>query len=119
MKIALTFEGSYLVLPAEKAQPLIEALAAGQLYDRNGWEDDKATYTPVENNKKTKVLFVTEDQFVAAPEPISKLNQELNMANRRWVEAYQAQQAAEARVKELETKLSSIGVAINGEGSVS
>ena len=42
MKIALSFEGDYLILAADKAQPLIEALAHGQLYTRKGWDDQEA-----------------------------------------------------------------------------
>jgi len=61
MKIALSFEGDYLVIPADKAQPLIEALAHGQLYERLGVYDESAEFTPV--NKKPKVLFVSDIQI--------------------------------------------------------
>jgi hypothetical protein len=115
MKIAITFEGEYLVLPADKAQPIVEALAAGQLYTRKGWSDDEAEYTPVEAGRKAKVLFVSEDQFKAPLEPFKKLQAELNTANTRWLEAYQERNKAQERVKELEAKLESIGVAVNKE----
>lgn len=117
MKIAITFDADYLVLPAEKAQPLIEALAAGSLYRRSGWEDDKAEYVPVEAGRKAKVLFVADEQLSATPEPIKKLHEELETANRRWLEAYRAKNAADDRVKELEAKLEAIGVAANKEGA--
>lgn len=115
MKIALSFEGDYLILPADKAQPLIEALAHGQLYTRNGWADDGAEYQPAEAKRKPKVLFITDDQLKAQPEPIKKLHDELETANRRWLESYQAKNEAEKRVKELEKKLESIGVAVQSE----
>lgn len=111
MKIALTFEGDYLILPADKAQPLIEALAHGQLYTRKGWDDQEAEYQPVEAKRKPKVLFITDDQLTAQPEPIKKLHDELETANRRWLDAYQAKNEAEKRVKELEKKLEAIGAA--------
>ena len=116
MKIAITFDGDYLVLTADKAQPLVEALAAGQLYRREGWEDDKAEYIPVANQRKAKVLFVSDEQFTAAPEPFKKLQEELQTANRRWLDAYNAHNESEKRVKALEAKLQSIGVAITAEG---
>lgn len=115
MKIAITFEGEYLVLPADKAQPLIEALAAGQLYSRKGYSDEGAEYTPVEPGRKAKVLFVSEDQFQAPLEPFKKLQEEVSIANRNWLEAYQQRNKAQERVKELEAKLESIGVAVSKE----
>lgn len=115
MKIAITFDGEYLVLPADKAQPLIEALAAGQLYSRKGWPDDEAEYVPAEAGRKAKVLFVSEDQFQAQPEPLKRLSAELEMVNRRWLDAYRDHNKAQARVKELEEKLESIGVAVSKE----
>jgi hypothetical protein len=116
MKIAITFEGEYLVLPADKAQPLIEALAAGQLYTRKGYSDDEAEYTPAEAGRKAKVLFVSEDQFQAPLEPFKKLQEEVSLSNRRWLEAYQERNKALARVKELEAKLQSINVVVDIKG---
>lgn len=113
MKIALSFEGDYLVIPADKAQPLIEALAHGQLYERKGWQDDGAEYQPSDSKKKPKVLFITDDQLTAQPEPIRKLHEEIEVANRRWLEAYQANNLAKERVKMLESKLESIGLAVD------
>ena len=110
MKIALSFEGEYLVIPADKAQPIIEALAHGQLYKRKGWQDEGAEYEPAEK-KKPKVLFITDDQLTAHPEPMVKLHQELETANRRWLETYQERNKAQERIKELEAQLASIGAA--------
>lgn len=117
MKIAISFEGDYLILPADKAQPLIEALAHGQIYTRKGWDDDGAEYQPAEAKRKPKVLFITDDQLTAQPEPIKKLHEELETANRRWLEAYNDKNTAQKRVNELEKKLESIGVAVQSEAA--
>ena len=109
MKIALSFEGDYLVIPADKAQPLIEALAYGQLYQRKGWQDEGAEYEPAETKKKPKVLFITDDQLTTQPEPLKKLHQELETANKRWLDTYQERNKAQERVKELEAQIAAIG----------
>ena len=117
MKIALSFEGDYLILPADKAHPLIEAMANGQIYTRSGWDDEKAEYVPADAKRKPKGLFITDDQLAAQPEPFKKLHDELETANRRWLEAYNDKNKADKRVKELEKKLESIGVAVQSEAA--
>lgn len=107
MKIAMSFEGDYLILPADKAQPLIEALAHGALYQRKGWDDDGAEYQP-SDKKKPKVIFVDDSQLTAQPEPLVALQKETETANRRWIEEYNKRTAAEKKAKELEEKLSAI-----------
>lgn len=106
MKLLIDLHSKRLIIPADKAAAIIEALAHGKLYDKRGWSDStSAEYIEAKEDFRPDVRFVHDEQLLPPEAPIVQLSADLEASNKRWYEQYQAAEDAKKKVKELEEKV--------------
>lgn len=107
MKIAIKFD-HYFVAEASKIPALLEAIASGEFYQREGWASD----SPLKRvESKPEILFIEEDQLKEKEAPLVALQEQLRQSESRWLEYYRQTTQLQKEKKELQDKLDAINAA--------
>lgn len=109
MKILFSLPyGSKLVLGDEHAG-ILTALCGGRIITEEGYG---STRKYVESKDPPTVEFVREVSFDGLPEPLVELQKRVEYSDKRWLDEYNAKNAALKKADELQKKLDSIQGAV-------
>lgn len=119
MKLAIYLESNYLILDADKAQAILEALTNGQLYTKAGWGDTtSADFTPVVTEVKPTVFFLDEAQLQPKMEPLAVMAEKVKASDAAWYRVYTEKAGLEKELKEVKAQLEAIKAAATPEGAL-
>jgi len=110
-KIKLDGGSTRLILPAENAGAILEALPHAFIVDES-WDSS----TPLKKlDAKIGIELIDDASFEELPEPMVKLQETLRAAESRWLEHYRNDQASKKELAELKKNLEDRGISIAPE----
>lgn len=117
MKLAVHLESLYLIVEADKAQAILEALSHGQLYTKSGWDcHTSAEFQPAPEAKAT-VFFVDGGQLQPKAEPLVAMAEKVKASDAAWYRVYQEKEAVVKELKEVKAQLEAVKT-LTAEGAL-
>jgi len=120
MNIMVEIGNQYLRLRIDdNIGPLLEALSKTEIYQSKGWASDKK-FVPcgtAERPERPGIEIVDDVDFEEATPIIASMTQQVESANKQWLEQYNRANELDKELKELKAKVAGLNGGNSQEGA--